>query len=90
MKSKMLFLAAGLLLLLLWTVAATAITVTVNGQALPDGPPAVQRSGRVLLPMRTVFESLGATVQWQAATRPRPRCAETKPCKWPWESEPRT
>ncbi len=57
MKSKMLFLAAGAVLLLVGTVSGWAITVTVNGQPLPARPPAVARNGRVLLPMRCVFES---------------------------------
>lgn len=48
---------------------ALAISVIVNGRPLPDYPPAVQRSGRVLLPMRMIFEALGAQVKWEAATQ---------------------
>ncbi len=70
MMSKTRYVAAGAVLLLLWSgVSAFALTVTVNDQPLPAYPPAVERGGRVLLPMRTVFESLGATVQWLAATQ---------------------
>ena len=48
---------------------AMAISVVVNGQQLPAQPPAVEISGRVLLPMRTVFEALNATVDWNSATQ---------------------
>ena len=48
---------------------ALAISVVVNGQQLPAQPPAVEISGRVLLPMRTVFEALHATVDWDGATQ---------------------
>ncbi len=51
------------------TAPAMAITVVVNGQQLPAQPPAVEISGRVLLPMRTVFEALHATVDWNSATQ---------------------
>ncbi len=46
-----------------------AITVVVNGQPLPATPAAVEVSGRVLLPMRMVFEALQATVGWDAQTQ---------------------
>lgn len=46
-----------------------AITVVVNGQPLPATPAAVEVNGRVLLPMRMVFEALQATVGWDAQTR---------------------
>jgi len=51
------------------SVPALAISVVVNGQQLPAQPPAVEISGRVLLPMRTVFEALHATVGWDGATQ---------------------
>ena len=51
------------------TSPALAINVVVNGQQLPAQPPAVEISGRVLLPMRTVFEALHATVDWDGATK---------------------
>jgi hypothetical protein len=46
-----------------------AITVVVDGVAVPPSPPAIERGGRVLLPMRVTFEALGAEVKWQAATQ---------------------
>ena len=59
--------------LLLIAVAASqpanAITVVVNGQTLPSSPPPVERAGRVLLPMRMIFEVLGAEVKWEAVTQ---------------------
>jgi hypothetical protein len=46
----------------------SGIVVVVNGRHLPDYPPALERGGRILLPMRTVFEALEASVTWQEAT----------------------
>jgi len=51
------------------TSPALAISVVVNGQQLPAQPPAVEISGRTMLPMRTVFEALHATVDWDSATQ---------------------
>jgi len=51
------------------SVPALAINVVVNGQQLSAQPPAVEIGGRVLLPMRTVFEALHATVDWNGATQ---------------------
>jgi hypothetical protein len=59
----------AVLLALLSAAPAAAITVQVDGRPLPSAPPAVQVRGRVLLPMRAVWEGLGATVRWEAATR---------------------
>ena len=61
--------ATALLVFVLVQTAAVAITVEVNGQTLPGYAPAVQVGGRVLLPMRLVFEALGAAVKWEAATQ---------------------
>lgn len=48
----------------LCTGLATAqdISVTVNGQTATLNPPPVERAGRVLVPLRGVFERLGASV----------------------------
>ncbi len=48
--------------------ACLAIDVSVNGKMVPPDPPAVERGGSVLLPVRTVFTALGADVTWEAAT----------------------
>ncbi len=69
MKSMRLQIAVALAAFLLAQTAGLAITVIVNGQPLPSYPPAVQRSGRTLLPMRMVFEALGAAVKWEAVTQ---------------------
>jgi len=69
MKAWHVGIAVGLAAIVLSQTAALAITVVVNGQVLPAYPPAVERSGRVLLPMRMVFEALQAEVRWEAATR---------------------
>lgn len=44
------------------------ITVVVDGQAIAFDVPPVQIAGRVLVPLRGVFEKLGAFVDWNAAT----------------------
>jgi hypothetical protein len=38
------------------------ITVQLNGQALNLAPPPLERAGRVFVPLRGVFENMGATV----------------------------
>ncbi|NLO75080.1 MAG: copper amine oxidase N-terminal domain-containing protein [candidate division WS1 bacterium] len=48
---------------------ASALTVVVNVQTLPSSPPAVSIGGRTMLPMRMVFEALGAEVGWENATQ---------------------
>src|ERR1700755_1777810 len=42
--------------------ADNPITVTVNGQPANLTPPPTERAGRVFVPLRGVFEQLGATV----------------------------
>lgn len=45
---------------------ASPLTVKVDGQALKlDQPPVIQ-DGRTLVPLRAIFEALGAQVQWDA------------------------
>jgi hypothetical protein len=47
-----------------------AINVTVNGEAVPfPGQGPIQQGGTVLVPLRGVFEKLGATVQYEAPTK---------------------
>jgi len=47
-------------------VPALAVSVTVNGQAVVLNPPPIERAGRVFVPLRGVFQQLGATVVYQA------------------------
>lgn len=42
--------------------AAQSVSVTVNGQPTSLNPPPVERAGRVFVPLRGVFERLGASV----------------------------
>ncbi len=67
---------------------ASTVTVSVNGQPIQFDQPPVERAGRVYVPLRGVFEHLGAsvvyangqinatrgstTVQLKSAARPRP------------------
>jgi Copper amine oxidase N-terminal domain len=45
--------------------AAGPVTVTVNGSQINLNPPPTERAGRVFVPLRGVFENLGATVVYQ-------------------------
>ncbi len=46
-------------------VRAAAITVVVNGAPLQFDQPPIERAGRVFVPLRGVFERLGASVVYQ-------------------------
>jgi hypothetical protein len=47
-----------------------AVKVTVNGERVDFGDTApIMRGSRILVPMRGVFEKLGATLQWDQANR---------------------
>ncbi len=48
--------------------AAGPITVTLNGQPLSLNPAPTERAGRVFVPLRGVFENLGATVVYANGT----------------------
>ena len=52
------------LILLLLPSAAHAGQITVNGQVL--NAETQMYNGRTLVPMRAIFEALGATVDWNA------------------------
>ena len=41
---------------------AAAVTIVVNGATVSFDQPPIERSGRVFVPLRGVFERLGATV----------------------------
>ncbi len=52
--------------------AADDITVTLNGEAVDCasyGQPATIVNGRTLVPLRAIFEALGASVEWDQATK---------------------
>ena len=64
-------LGAGVLLGSILPVAALAagpVSVTVNGQPTNLQPPPTERAGRVFVPLRGVFEQLGATVVYANGT----------------------
>jgi len=65
------FKTAGLLALALSGMAgqAQAAQVLLNGQPLATSVAPLQRQGRTLVPMRDIFEALGAKVQWNNLTR---------------------
>ena len=49
--------------------ATTEISVEINGQAISfDVPPQIIND-RTMVPMRKIFETLGAKVEWLAQTR---------------------
>ena len=67
------FLGIILAVVMLATVAFAAdITVTLNGEVVDCesyGSPATIVEGRTLVPLRAIFEALGATVEWDPATK---------------------
>ncbi|HVR45349.1 MAG TPA: copper amine oxidase N-terminal domain-containing protein [Candidatus Binatia bacterium] len=48
--------------------AAQTVTVTINGQPLYLSPGPIERAGRVFVPLRGIFERLGATVVYASGT----------------------
>lgn len=46
------------------SVVPDTITVTINGEVLNLSQPPVNRGGSVLVPMRAIFEALGAEITW--------------------------
>ncbi len=50
------------------SAAAQTVTVTINGQALYLNPGPIERAGRVFVPLRGIFERLGATVVYASGT----------------------
>jgi hypothetical protein len=54
---------------------AQAVTILIGGQPLQTAQPPIERAGRVFVPMRSIFERLGATVVYSSgninATRGR-------------------
>lgn len=61
---------AAVLMLLTFAAPALAqqVTVTVNGQPLYLNPGPIERAGRVFVPLRGIFERLGAGVVYSAGT----------------------
>ncbi|MBC5823878.1 MAG: copper amine oxidase N-terminal domain-containing protein [Candidatus Eremiobacteraeota bacterium] len=64
--------AAAVLCLLTWLrapAAADAPTILIDGQRAVTDVPAISIGGRVLVPLRGVFEHLGASVSYDGASR---------------------
>jgi hypothetical protein len=61
--------AATLILLYAAAVPASAVTVLIDGRALSFDQPPIMQGGRVLVPLRGIFENMGASVVYMPATR---------------------
>src|SRR5690348_16934185 len=48
--------------------AAQTVSVTVNGQPMALSPGPIERAGRVFVPLRGIFERLGAAVVYSSGT----------------------
>jgi len=48
---------------------ASGISVQINGNILPFDQPPIIEGGRTLVPLRAIFEALGAEVEWVASTQ---------------------
>lgn len=68
MRKKMLVILA-LFFLFLVPTTAYGIDVYIDGQALQMDVPAQIVGGRTMVPMRTIFEAMGATVNWDGTTQ---------------------
>ncbi len=49
--------------------AAEAVSIEIDGKPLAAEPPAQITEGRTLVPMRAIFEALGAKIDWDAETK---------------------
>ncbi len=49
-------------------MSAQSIDVALNGAQLQFDVPSVLKNGRILVPLRAIFEALRATVIWDGAT----------------------
>lgn len=67
MRRASLSIAAAFLLIALGTASANAqsVEVTVNGRPATLNPAPIERTGRIFVPLRGVFERLGATVVYE-------------------------
>jgi hypothetical protein len=81
-------------LLLTITPGMAAIQVEVNGRPLSFRVPPTRVSGRTMVPLRGIFESLGAQVNWDATTstipEPAGQCPEVHARRWPGYCKYRT
>ncbi len=70
MKSRaIVFLLALTLVVCLPSTALANIDIRIDGKEYIFDPPPIIKDGRTLAPMRSFFEALGATVDWDAETQ---------------------
>lgn len=62
-------LLASFLVLSLFTVSASAVDLYVDTNKIETDTPPTIVDGRTLVPVRAIFEAIGATVTWDGATR---------------------
>ncbi|WP_137792034.1 stalk domain-containing protein [Bacillus sp. E(2018)] len=67
LASMMLVISIGLSSII--DVSAATISVYINGEKQMYDQPPVMENGRTLVPLRGIFESLGAEVKWDSNTR---------------------
>lgn len=68
-RTRWLLPAVLLALMLLATPLSAAVQVQLNGTPVTFDVPPVNEDGRTLVPMRAIFEALGASIEWDAATQ---------------------
>ena len=68
---KLLTLVVAAIMIMSFAVATNAadISVTLNGEALVFEQAPVIVEGRTLVPLRAIFEALGASVEWNGETK---------------------
>ena len=64
--TKLFTVSATIVLLFPAIAFAQPITVTMNGHPLEMEAPPIVQGGRTLVPLRAIFEALGATIWWDA------------------------
>ena len=69
MKNTPKFLVAGAILATSFSAARADLSINLNGQPLATSAAPLQINGTTLLPLRDVFEALGAQVNWNPATQ---------------------
>lgn len=69
MKKILSFALCVLMLFACLNVSAQSISVELDANKLKFDTPPVNINGRILVPVRTVFEAMGATVSWNAADK---------------------
>lgn len=67
MKLKAAFLSAALTAVM--AISASAVDLYIDWNKIDTDVPPTAVSGRTLVPMRAIFESLGCTVDWNGATQ---------------------